>query len=117
MDSMIKVVYSTVTGEAIADLGGLLLVYRAFHASPAYASAPSLDGYTPDQQFFLSFAHFWAQSTRPEQARAYAASDPHPPGRNRVNGTLTNVPQFAQAFAATAAPAGAASNSKRCVIW
>ena len=102
-----------VSGEAIADLGGLLLAYRAYHASPAYAIAPTLDGYTPDQQFFLSFAHFWAQSLRPEQARAYAASDAHPPGQYRVNGTLENMPQFAQAFGA---PAGA-TNPKRCVIW
>ena len=102
-----------VTGEAIADLGGLLLAYRAFHASPAYANAPALEGYTPDQQFFLSFARFWAQSLRPEQARAYAASDPHPPGQYRVNGTLANMPQFAQAFGA---PAGA-MDPKRCVIW
>ena len=120
-----------VTGEAIADLGGLLLAYRAFHASPAYASTPVIDGYTPDQQFFLSFARFWAQSMRPEQARAYAASDPHPPAQYRVNGTLANVPQFVAAFApaavvaaaatAPAAPAAAAvadaSASKRCVIW
>jgi putative endopeptidase len=103
-----------VTGEAIADLGGLLLAYRAYHASPAYASAPMLDGYTPDQQFFLSFARFWAQSMRPEQARAYAASDPHPPGQFRVNGTLANMPQFATAFAP--ASAGVAE-PKRCVIW
>ncbi|MGB8694569.1 MAG: M13 family metallopeptidase [Steroidobacteraceae bacterium] len=102
-----------VTGEAIADLGGLLLAYRAFHASPAFTNAPTLEGYTPDQQFFLSFARFWAQSLRPEQARAYAASDPHPPGQYRVNGTLANIPQFAQAFGAPAA----ATDPKRCVIW
>ena len=101
------------TGEAIADLGGLLLAYRAFHASAAYAGAPTIEGYSPDQQFFLSFAHFWGQSLRPEQARMYAASDPHPPGKNRVNGTLANVPQFAQAFGG-AVPATA---PKRCVIW
>jgi putative endopeptidase len=105
-----------VTGEAIADLGGLLLAYRAYHASPAYAIALVIDGYTPDQQFFLSYARFWAQSMRPEQARAYAASDPHPPAQYRVNGTLANVPQFMAAFAPAAA-APAAPEPKRCVIW
>jgi len=109
-----------VTGEAVADLGGLLLAYRAFHASPAYTTAAVLDGYTPDQQFFLSYAHFWAQSMRPEQARAYAAADPHPPGQFRVNGTLANVSQFSQAFGgatgATSAPA-APPTDKPCVIW
>ena len=114
-----------VTGEAIADLGGLLLAYRAFHASAAYTNAPTIDGFTPDQQFFLSFARFWAQSMRPEQARAYAASDPHPPGQYRVNGTLANVPQFAGIFGGAVASTGGASAAapvgvpagKRCVIW
>jgi putative endopeptidase len=105
-----------VTGEAIADLGGLLLAYRAFHASPAYATAPTIDGYTPDQQFFLSFARFWAEQMRPEQARAYAAADPHPPGQYRVNGTLANVPQFAEVFGPLAQSGGAPAG-KRCSIW
>ena len=106
-----------VTGEAVADLGGLMLAYRAFHASAAYATAAMLDGYTPDQQFFLSFAHFWAQSTRPEQARAYATADPHPPGQYRVNGTLANVPQFAQTFGSAVGAPSAPPADKRCVIW
>jgi len=102
-----------VTGEAIADLGGVLLAYRAFHATNAYASAPVLDGFTPDQQFFLGYARVWGGAIRPEQARVYAAADPHPPNINRVNGTLVNVPQFFQAFGGT----GAAPDDKRCVIW
>ena len=102
-----------VTGEAIADLGGLLLAYRAYRASPGYAAAPTVNGYTPDQQFFLSFARFWGESVRPEQARMWAAADPHPPGRYRTNGTLANVPQFSEAFGT--APGSA--DSKRCVIW
>ena len=102
-----------VTGEAIADLGGLLLAYRAFEASAARATAPTVGGYTPEQQFFLSFSRFWGENVRPEQARMWATSDPHPPSNYRVNGTLANVPQFAQAFGDPAAAAGA----KRCVIW
>jgi putative endopeptidase len=106
-----------VTGEAIADLGGVLLAYRAFHGTPGYATAPSIDGYTPDQQFFLSYARFWAQSMRPEQARALAAADPHPPGMYRVNGTLANVPEFAQAFGPPSGAAPGAPVQPRCVIW
>jgi putative endopeptidase len=102
-----------VTGEAIADLGGLLLAYRAYEASPARATAPTVDGYTPEQQFFLSFSRFWGENVRPEQARLWATSDPHPPSNFRVNGTLANVPQFAQAFGGPAA----APDTKRCVIW
>ena len=102
-----------VTGEAIADLGGLLLAYRAYRASPGYAAAPNIGGFTPDQQFFLSFARFWGESVRPEQARMWAAANPHPPGRFRTNGTLASVPQFAEAFGAAAGSV----DSKRCVIW
>jgi putative endopeptidase len=102
-----------VTGEAIADLGGLLLAYRAFEASAARAAAPTIGGYTPEQQFFLSFSRFWGENVRPEQARMWATSDPHPPANYRVDGTLANVPQFAQAFGDPAA----AADAKRCVIW
>ena len=100
-----------VAGESIADLGGVLLAFRAFQASPGYATAPSTSGYTPDQQFFIAYARMWGEDVRPEQARLWAASDPHPPGNHRVNGTLANVPQFARAYGGTTA------DVKRCVIW
>ena len=106
-----------VTGEAIADLGGVLLAYRAFQASPGRAAAPAIGGLTPEQQFFLGFAHLWAQSVRPEQARMWAASDPHPPALYRVNGTLANVPQFSEAFGGGVGTAVSTPDSKRCVIW
>ena len=99
-----------VSGESIADLGGLLLALRAYHASPGYAAAQDIAGFTPEQQFFLGFSHAWGENVRPEQARAWAAADPHPPNYNRVNGTVANVAQFAEAFGGTSA-------SGRCVIW
>jgi putative endopeptidase len=100
-----------VAGESIADLGGVLLAYRAFQASPGYSTAASVGGYTPDQQFFIAYARMWGEDVRPEQARVWAASDPHPPGNYRVSGTLANVPQFAKAFG------GHDADTKRCVIW
>ena len=102
-----------VAGESIADLGGVLLAFRAFQASSGYATAPVLGGLTPDQQFFLGYAQMYGGDVRPEQARMWAASDPHPPGNFRVNGTLANVSQFAGAFGAKAG----AADAKRCVIW
>ncbi len=87
-----------VMGEAVADLGGLTLAYRAFHATDAYLLAQALGGFTPDQQFFLGAAHVWANNTRPEEARRRAIVDPHPPALFRVNGTLADMPQFQQAF-------------------
>src|SRR6185369_4223716 len=83
-----------VAGESIADLGGLLLAYRAFHASPGYASMKVVDGLSPDQQFFIGYGRIWGEDVRPEQARVWAASDPHPPNIYRLNGTVANVPQF-----------------------
>ena len=104
-----------VTGEATADFGGLTLAYRAFHASKAYKTAKTIDGFTPDQQFFLGAAHVWAMNIHDEEAQRLVTIDPHPPGVDRVNGTLANMPQFQQAFGI---PDGSPMvNAQRCVIW
>ena len=104
-----------VMGEATADLGGLMLAYRAFHESKAYKTAKTINGFTPDQQFFLGVAHVWATNIRPEQMRNLITIDPHPPGLYRVNGSLANMPQFQAAFSIKdAAPM---VNKLRCVIW
>ncbi len=104
-----------VVGEATADLGGLTLAYRAFHASPAYKTAQTIHGFTPDQQFFLGAAHAWANNTRPEEADRLVTIDPHPPAMDRVNGSLANMPEFQAAFNV---PADSPMvNPKRCVIW
>lgn len=104
-----------VVGEATADLGGLTLAYHAFHASKAYREAKTINGLTPDQQFFLGTAHVWASNIRPEQARNLVTTDPHPPMIYRVNGTLANMPQFQAAFAI---PENSPMvNKNRCVIW
>ena len=104
-----------VVGEATADLGGLTLAYRAFHASPAYLNAPTIQGLTPDQQFFLSMAHVWTNNTRPQQARHLITTDPHPPALWRVNGTLINMPAFQKAFHLT--DNCPMVNPHRCLIW
>jgi len=102
-----------VSGESIADLGGVLLALRAFHASPGYAQAQAFGGFTPDQQFFLGYGWFWADMMRPEFQRMLATSDPHPPSNYRTTGTLMNVPGFANAFG----PAGMPPPQPRCVVW
>jgi putative endopeptidase len=104
-----------ITGEATADLGGLTLAYRAFHASQAYKDAKTIDGFTPDQQFFLGAAHVWAENVRPEEQIRRVTIDPHPPGKYRVNGTLANMPAFQQAFGIK--DGSAMVNKDRCVIW
>jgi len=104
-----------VVGEATADLGGLTLASRAFHASADFAQAKTLAGYTPDQQFFLGAAHIWASNIRPEEQRHNAIVDVHPPAIYRVNGTLANMPLFQQAFAVP--DDSPMVNHPRCVIW
>ena len=104
-----------ITGEATADLGGLTLAWRAFHASKYYKEAKTIDGFTPDQQFFLGAGHVWAENVRPEEQIRRATIDPHPPGKYRVNGTLANMPQFQETYHV---PDGSPMvNKDRCVIW
>lgn len=104
-----------VVGEATADLGGLTLASRAFRNSAAYKTVKTIAGFTPDQQFFIGAAHVWASNIRPELARHLLTIDPHPPSIYRVNGTLSNMQAFQEAF-------GVPNNSpmvknNRCVIW
>lgn len=104
-----------VMGEATADLGGVMLAYRAFHASKYYKTAKVIHGFTPDQQFFLGVAHVWATNIRPQQMHNLITVDPHPPAKYRVNGTLANMPEFQAAFGV---PEGSDMiNKSRCVIW
>lgn len=88
-----------VTGEATADLGGVTLAYRAFERSMEGRQRPdNIDGFSPEQRFFLGFAQIWAGAQRPEYTRMQVTTDPHPYAPFRVNGTLENLPAFADAF-------------------
>lgn len=86
-------------GENIADLGGLAMAYEAFQKSLAgKPKPPVIDGFTPEQRFFLGWAQVWADKTTPEFARQQVLTDSHSNARFRVNGPLSNLPQFANAF-------------------
>jgi putative endopeptidase len=103
-----------VTGEAVADLGGLILAWRAMHSGEG-AGQPPTDGFPPDQVFFLAFAHSWAGAIRPQQAEELVTTDPHPPADDRTNATLANSPEFQRAFAIEGP--GPMVKRDRCVIW
>jgi putative endopeptidase len=103
-----------VTGEATADLGGLILAWRALHASAPARPAAAAE-FTPDQQFFIAFAHSWASVTRPKQAEKMVTTDPHPPAVDRTNASLANSPDF-QAVFGISAPSPMVK-AHRCVIW
>jgi predicted metalloendopeptidase len=86
-------------GENIADWGGLLTGYDALQAALKRNGRPGLiEGYTPEQRYFLGYAQSWRVHDRPEQLRTRVTVDPHAPEQWRINGPLSNIPAFAQAF-------------------
>jgi putative endopeptidase len=107
-----------VVGESVADLGGLTVAYAAYQKSlEGKPRPPDIAGFTPEQRFFLGWAQVWAQNIRPEEARRRVITDPHPLGRFRVNGPLSNMPAFAQAYQCKAGDRMARPPEKRCQIW
>ena len=102
-------------GENTADNGGLRLALMAYLASSAGVPSASLDGFTPEQRVFLGWAQSWCENRRPEYERLQAQTNPHSPGRYRVNGVISNMPEFQQAFACKAdAPM---VRAKACRVW
>jgi putative endopeptidase len=86
-------------GENIADFGGLLIGYDALERALQRDGRPGLiEGYTPEQRFFIAYAQSWRVHNRPERLRTRVRVDPHAPEFWRVNGPLSNIPAFAQAF-------------------
>jgi predicted metalloendopeptidase len=85
-------------GENIADLGGVKISYAALMKTLAGKTEKKIDGFTPEQRFFLSFASLWRDNQRPEAERLQVNTDPHSPARFRVNGPLSNLDEFAAAF-------------------
>lgn len=107
-----------VSGESIADFGGLTVAYQAFQKSLEGKPRPAnIDGFTPEQRFFLGWAQVWASKYTTEAARLQAQSDPHPLARFRVNGPVSNMPEFAAAFECKVTDAMVRSEKDRCQIW
>jgi endothelin-converting enzyme/putative endopeptidase len=111
----VKVNGKLTLGENIADLGGVKLAFAAYRA--AAGRAPAVGGFAPDQQFFLGEAQVWCSATRPEQSRLWAAIDPHAPPEHRVNGPLSNLPEFAAAFECPAGSRMVRPPEQRCEVW
>ncbi len=117
VDSSTHLNGSLTQGENIADLGGLTIAYAAMEK--AYAGKPKakIDGFTPEQRFFLGWAQVWREVSRPEQARVLAATDPHSPGMYRVNGPLSNMPEFRAAWGCMDADPMVRPAQQRASIW
>lgn len=86
------------SGEDVADLGGTLLAYLAWKEETENEDLKPIDGLTPDQRFFVGFAQWACASQRPENARLNAITNPHSPPKYRINGIVSNLPQFRKAF-------------------
>jgi putative endopeptidase len=107
-----------VLGESIADLGGLTLAHMAFGRTLAgKPESPKIDGFSPEQRFFLSFARIWAATARPEYERMSVTVDPHPLPRFRANGALMNMSAFAQAFDCKPGDPMVKATGQVCKIW
>ena len=102
-------------GEDIADLGGLVLAWLAWKAETAGTEPESRDGFTPEQRFFVGYAQWACENTRPEDLRARALTDAHSPGKYRVNGLVVNMPEFERAFSCKAGAPMVREN--RCRVW
>ena len=102
-------------GEDVADLGGTILAYEAWRAATANQRLAPIDGYTPDQRFFIGMAQWACGSQRPERRRLDALTNVHSPPELRVNGVLANMPEFAAAFACK--PGQPMARRKVCRVW
>jgi len=107
-----------VLGESIADLGGLHISYAAYVKSLEGKPRPEeIEGFTPEQRFFMGWAQVWASNMRPEFARLITNVDPHPLPRFRITAPLTNLPAFTQAFSCQAGDAMVRPENERCTVW
>jgi endothelin-converting enzyme/putative endopeptidase len=107
-----------VLGESIGDLAGARIAYRALQISRrGKEPLPTIDGFTPEQQFFIAWGQFRGDAVRPEMARTMVQGDPHPIGKYRVIGPVSNLPEFAQAFACEPDAPMVRKEGERCEVW
>jgi putative endopeptidase len=106
-----------VLGESIGDLAGAKIAYLAFKKAQQTHPAPTIDGLTPDQQFFIAWGQWRGDEIRPETQRTMVQGDPHPIGKYRVIGPLSNLPEFKQAFSCKDDSAMVRPPADRCTVW
>ena len=104
-------------GENIGDLGGLTIAYDAFKIAQKDAPNTEIDGLTPDQRFFYSWAQIWRRSYRDEALKLQVNTDPHAPGPFRVNGPFSNLEGFRKAFSCKSGDPMVNEGEKQVVIW
>jgi endothelin-converting enzyme/putative endopeptidase len=106
-------------GENTADNGGariaLMALEQMIAGNPAGTAAQTIDGYTPQQRFFLGAGRAWCEKRRPEYSRMLVSVDPHSPGKYRINGVVRNMPEFQKAFSCKAGQPMVPENA--CRVW
>ena len=104
-------------GENIADQGGLRVAYTAFENATEGETLSIIDGFTPEQRFYLAYANLWASNIRDEEILRRTKTDPHSLGKWRVNAALRNIETFYQAFGITPEQPMYMAPEDRVVIW
>ena len=104
-------------GENLADLGGLNIAYSAFKKTEEGRSNKKIDGFTPDQRFFLNWAQVWRNNILPEAAANGILTDSHSPGMHRCNGPVSNIDAFYNAFGIKEGDKMFKAKDKRTKIW
>jgi len=115
----IKINSKLTSGEDVADLGGTLLAYIAWREATRDLvqdlKLQPVDGFTPEQRFFVGFAQWACENVRPEELRVNAMTDPHSPGKYRINGIVSDLPEFQQAFGCKSGQPMVRANA--CKVW
>lgn len=104
-------------GENIADLGGASIAFDAYQLRLKKTGRRDIDGFTPEQRFFLSFALFERENRRPEAEKTQVLTDPHSPGKFRINGPASNLPEFYEAFSVSRGDKLYRAPNNRAKIW
>jgi putative endopeptidase len=111
----IKINGKLTLGEDVADLGGLILAWNAWKHATANKKLEPIGGFTPEQRFFLGFAQWDCGEQRAEAKRANAINNPHSPEEYRINGVVSNMPEFSKAFSCKAGQPMV--REKACRVW
>ena len=117
VDSVTRVNGEQTLNENIADLGGAVLAFEAFRRATHNRPRTVVDGFTPEQRFFVAFAQVGADQRRPDALRQQVFGDTHAPSQWRVNGVLSNFPEFAKAWGCKSGDAMVRDEAVRVLIW
>ena len=102
-------------GENTADNGGMIISHMALLDALGTKPGKEIDSYTPDQRFYISYGQIWCENETPQQARLKALTNEHSDNRYRVNGVVSNMPDFAKAFGCKAG--SAMVRKPACRVW